>query len=674
MFYSMVFVRKIGVVGAVCLPLALSACAQGINPKPSTPEYQEAIDTDPRITASDYTFDIALAYMDIAKVRMRDYADGPTKTRNLTGAGAVLAAVGAAAAIIFDAHEDLYFGLGLAGGSLLAASNLYGNPAFEQVYENGLSALACVDHKLRPAMVAGGSIMSVIRQADANADAVKEAMEPVLRKHARATSSQPELMELKNTIQSEIDKSRANLKAKVESYNGNASSEKLNELQIAFGEMVAAKVVLEKLKADVEYQETLLREYKAYGDKALNAATELNDKVETVRAAELRMSTDVVGAVDNIFIQVRNRIRDVDPGSQGIANTVALINGFSKIPNDNIDMNNTLDPPDAQNGALSEDQARESIFSNPDLSLSAVQKMIADATGATGLGVGSVYQDAFNEESARLKELNSYKNSRTKIDSIALSGDEISALETAVRALSSSVSKGDRQANSVKEIATQTIDISSCNVEGATILPFELLNKPVVAEGEEPPKTPQFTVEVAKSGETVFTLSVRGGQPNYGYEVLGATPTGVSIMQTRSGAFFIRAAPATTGTLSLHLYDSLKGSESVVLKFVEEGTVGDGGGGVVNLPIVKDPVIALKTDAANPKVETSVSGGKPDYTVIPPDDAPEEVIMVVEKGKAEAKVTITAPKDFQYDGELVYTIKDADDQEVTITLTVGRDV
>ncbi|MDF1748268.1 MAG: hypothetical protein P1V34_05270 [Alphaproteobacteria bacterium] len=658
--------RKSILMGTVCAPLLLSACAQGINPKPAPPDYREAKAAEDRIIAEDYTFEIALAYMEIAKNKMRDYADGPTKTRNLTGAGAVLAAVGAAAAVIFDAHEDLYFGLGLAGGSLFAASNLYGNPAFERIYENGLSALACVDHKLRPAMVAGASITSAEYEATGKVSAVQNALTPIVLKLASAKSSKQVLVLRQKRLKTYMSAQQADVDAVSKRFN--QSSATVDTLATAKAQAKAAEVVLADLNAliaQIEYRETILSNNQDYGDKSLTAAAELSDQTSEVSAMELKMATDIIVAVDNIFIQVRNRIREVDPGSQGIANTVALINGFSKLPDGKQNLQDLTNQPavpaapEMGDGTVDLLQTLQQGQGNEEGLNSLLAVRDADAV--------QLDLDAFDAERKRLSDLYLSEDGVTQPEALVLSDSELGTLNTAVRDLSYNIVKASRQLKAVKETATQTVDISSCNVEGATIPQFELLNQPVVAEEEETPATPQFDVAVADQGETIFTLSVRGGQPNYGYEVLGSTPPGVSIMQTRSGTFFVRAASTTRGTLSLNLFDSLNGSKTVILNFVEKGT-GDQGSGMQQsdpFSIVKS-VIAIDTSVDTPKGETMVTGGKSPYTVKPPDRPTGGVTVVVEDS---GKVTITAPKDADF-GELVYKIKDANGHYVDIKLIV----
>ncbi len=751
--------RSAAVLVALASLVFAAGCARTINPKPTGPELSAAHDKGPSVKVEDYTYELAMAYIQTGKSQMREFADYPTEVRNLSGLGAIGSAIGAAASALFDAHQDYIFGFGLAGGTFLAASELYGNPAFEEVYEQGLGALVCIDNKLRPSILAGANIkvsgqavaehgavmrtsMAKIRELRYGAEDAQAALEMRIAAFADEKSLQQATLanlasnlnkaryalkrdydeflvadtaynarkteaegasgavgDLKEQLQAKetelaeaslaVEAAQSSLAEQDTAEGQEAAQYALNEAQGIYNRLVGEVDALKAQQSNAESTELsatanrqtalavrnksatkvneltkvlanvllahgsaegVLKAFTIYEPKLAGSKTKMDKQltflntmftaaktgvqnaqaqrqsIADVKSAEARIVADVIASVDNVFIQVRNKIRQVDPGTQGISNAVAFLKGFGANAGNNMLLPQTEldDQPSAEPGGVVAELAgvdnppRDGVpigFSR----FTDVLNLLVDTKSLPGgddpvavvpvpdhptiqaILVEAPRMDvgAARAQLAQLKETYPLIG----VAGFQVPRPEILAFEASQEALEDAIFESRLQTDAVKSVATEEVDVSSCNVPGATIPQFRFKNVPSDANGKN---IVQIYLDDT-DGAKVYNLTVEGGQPLYAYNIVGGKPEGITISYGGGKSFAVGYTKETKGDLSLEIVDSLKSTLEVVLKFTKPET------------LAAEPE-ALGAAADNATLEATLKGGVPPYKIVGDED------------------------------------------------------
>ncbi|MCR9221419.1 MAG: hypothetical protein NXI21_14435 [Alphaproteobacteria bacterium] len=792
----------------LCAAFALGGCVT-VNPKPSPPSLraaEAAKDAGTVMQPADYTFDMAMAYIDVARTRMRGYADQPTQIRNLAGVGAVGAAVGAAASALFDAHEDYILGFGLAGGSLLGAANLYGNPAFEQIYEQGDAALSCIQTRVLAPLNTGHRIKSAGADLAGGIATLRNTMDPVQTARLKTARSLAALATFKKELaaeaarlttakaasdaalseasgavaaraadlsallppdQREDDPAGLVQRARTHAQNLRTSAEKkiaeanerATELRVLEEEEVRQQTVLstaaegsaeargaqeaiadlqpkieaarkasqqadaaanaakaardasndgaqaidaaanalemaiagrgtaEGTAAATDGERAAVAAYRAYAtdleaaqnalaqnyaqllDEAGTAITEANAlrrAVARVENAESDVASQVVAAVDRVFVQVRNKIMDADPGTQGVANTVALFRGFGGL--------GEIAPPDRLK-AGEELQLAEPAAAPSD------PNAVGDKEAVLALAPED--RDSRLTLNQRRVELGV-----ADLSDLQVSVEQQKALIDAAETLNQSTIDAALRAEGASDF-DPAVDLTPCNVEGATIPAFELVNRPDApppGDGEEAPQTPAENRFQITPGEaaSVFTLSVRGGQMNYGYRILGQTPAGMSVTYGGGASFAVtipaKPAEGALPDVTLELFDSRGQSIVVVLDLSPEQETQQqanaGGEGAPPAPAPAGAVLQLSaadltlqpTDDAPAAASVEITGGQPPFTL---SHAPTGQGITTAGGGDARVFHVVAAAGAQTDGAVTVTVTDAAGATIDLPVTAA---
>lgn len=449
---------------ALCLSAGLSGCGQFVNPKPERIPFDQKIE---RLTENniEYTFENADAYLSYARKKMTDYADHIAKVRNGSGAGAVASALGGAASAIFGAHPDYLLGFTLSGGTFLATSQLYGNQNFEKIYEEGVTALACVANETQKYLKAGSKYKTLrmdtseyveIHQKLSRIEEISDRhisnLEKIIKDQDKIIADQDIII---NGTGDDITKNFA---------KDNSEAAKENKLSACISKKEITKIKYESTST----KDKLSGYFKNYGIS------------EKLYSTEIKISSLVVSAVDNIFIQVRKKIMQSDPGLNGVQNAISNISGITT---------NTDTPGD------------------PGTKVEPVTN--SDTQGCTELGTSK-------EEEQIVKNNQQYKNYISSFNDDLLK-DKILKNENGIKYLESiellsfeNKYYTKKDMNDLLNMLSNTeINLERCNIKDSGIPEFVIATPPIT----------NGRIEI-KTGSTnneslTTTIILKGGQPLY---------------------------------------------------------------------------------------------------------------------------------------------------------------